>query len=144
MTGKYDDIIHMSRHVSSTRKGMSIHDRAAQFSPFAALTGYEDALEETARVTGKRIEMDDHEKCRMDLRYRHLMQHISQSPEVIVTYFLPDMCKLGGSYVTISGHLKNIRAGFMFLTDGTVIDMQDVICLESALLDNEMDERPEH
>ena len=141
MTGKYDDIIFLSRHVSTKRKAMSMHDRAAQFSPFAALTGYEDSLEETARPTGSRIELDEHEKYQMDMRQQRLMQMGTQQPAITVTYYVTDIYKEGGSYVTISGYLKRIQpqTNSLLMTDGTVISLQDVVRLDSPLFSTEID-----
>ena len=136
MTGKYDDIIHMSRHVSSTRKGMSIHDRAAQFSPFAALVGYEDTLEESARLTGKRIELDESEKYMLDLIQQQLLKQIDRKPEVTVTYFVSDSIKDGGQYITVSGQLHALlpHRRCMILLDGTTIPLDDVLQLDSPIL----------
>ena len=141
MTRQYEDIIHLPYPVTSTRKKMSMIDRAAQFSPFAALVGYDDAIEETARLTGQRIELDENEKYILDLRQQHLLRHHDQNPDVSVTYFCPDDRKSGGSYVTVTGNLKNIlpHADTMSLTDGTVIKLQDVIRLDSSLFANEID-----
>lgn len=146
MTGKYDDIIHLPHHTSPSRKGMSMIDRAAQFSPFAALVGYDDAIEETARLTGQRIELDENEKFMLDLYQQQLLQKLDQRPEVTVTYFLPDEKKEGGSYVSVTGRLKSIQMhpGAMVLTDGTVIYLQDVIRVDSPVLANEIQPRPEN
>jgi hypothetical protein len=145
MTGKYEDIIHLPHHISATRKHMSMIDRAAQFSPFAALVGYEDAIEETARLTGSRIELDESEKYMLDICQQQLLLNIDQRPEVTVTYFAADERKEGGSYVTVTGRLKSIlsHAGTMVLTDGTMIQLQDVIRLDSPILVNEIQTRPE-
>ena len=141
MTEPYEDIIHLPYPVTSNRKKMSMIDRAAQFSPFAALVGYDDAIEETARLTGERIELDENEKYILDLRQQYLLRHLEQSPDVSITYFCPDDRKSGGSYVTATGNLKNIlpHADTMILSDGTVIKLQDVIRLDSSLFANEID-----
>ena len=140
MTGKYDDIIHLPHHTSPSRKGMSMIDRAAQFSPFAALVGYDDAIEETARLTGQRIELDENEKYMLDLKQRHLMALLPQMPQITVTYFSPDERKEGGEYITATGKLKSIlpHADAMILSDGTSICLKDVIRLDSPVFQNEI------
>lgn len=104
----YSDIIHMPHHVSATRKHMSIADRAAQFSPFAALTGYETAIKETARLTEERIELDEDGKALLDVRLRKLLGIQSSHPYVKITFFQSDVRKKGGAYVTVEQHLKKI------------------------------------
>ena len=134
-------MLYLQRPTSPQRKMMSMVDRAAQFSPFAALVGYEDALEETARLTGQRIELDEDEKYILDLRQRKLLTHLGQMPEVTVTYFCPDERKNGGSYMTQTGHLKNIlpHLDTMYLTDGTVIRLSDILSLDSPLFATEIE-----
>ncbi|MBQ7345331.1 MAG: hypothetical protein IJW45_04625 [Oscillospiraceae bacterium] len=140
MTGKYDDIIHLPHHTSPSRKGMSMIDRAAQFSPFAALVGYDDAIEETARLTGQQIELDENEKYILDLKQQHLLTMLPQMPQITVTYFSPDDRKDGGEYVTLTGRLKSIlpHADTMILSDGTSICLKDVIRLDSPVFQNEI------
>lgn len=141
MTGEYDDIIHLSRPILATRKPMAMIDRAAQFSSFAALVGYEEALEETERQTEQRAELDDNERYMLDMKQRYLLEHLSETPEVAVTYFLPDERKSGGSYITITGNLKKIcpNAAVMILADGTRISLADIIGLDSSLLSNQIE-----
>lgn len=106
--GKYDDIIDLPRKVSDSRPRMSDRDRAAQFSPFAALTGYGDAVEETARLTGDKLELDE---CEIELINRKLLElkeRSAECPKISVTYFLPDEKKKGGKYITCSESLKRI------------------------------------
>ena len=95
--GNYDDIIDLPHHVSSTRPRMPMIDRAAQFQPFRALTGYEDAVRETARLTDRRIELTEEEKARLDAALQRLMDSISSRPQVSVTWFQPDKRKAGGA-----------------------------------------------
>jgi len=139
MTGQYEDIIHLPYPVTSKRKRMSMIDRAAQFSPFAALVGYDDAIEETARLTGQRIELDENEKYMLDIRQQHLLTLLPQRPQVTVTYFSPDDRKEGGEYVTITGRLKSIlpHADTMILSDGTRICLKDVIALDIPVFQND-------
>ena len=139
MSGQYEDIIHLSYPVPSKRQRMSMIDRAAQFSPFAALVGYDDAIEETARLTDQRIELDENEKYMLDIRQQHLLTLLPQRPQVTVTYFSPDDRKEGGEYVTITGRLKSIlpHADTMILSDGTRICLKDVIALDSPVFQND-------
>ena len=94
-TNKYDDMIDLPHHVSKTHPPMDIMDRAAQFSPFAALTGYEAAAEETRRLTQPKIELDESEKELLDIRLHDLETQFSQRPEITITYFIPDTQKRG-------------------------------------------------
>ena len=95
----YDDIINLPHHVSKKHPPMSLYARSAQFAPFAALTGYEDAVRETARETNERIEIDDELKLILDGKIQILFEKIKVKPEVTFTYFIPDLRKDGGAYV---------------------------------------------
>ncbi len=105
MENNYDDIINLPHHTSETRPKMSMHDRAAQFSPFAALTGHDAALEETARLTDTRIELDD---CEKEIINEKLMMISDGTQVVTVTYFKPDERKFGGAYVDVTDTVKKI------------------------------------
>ena len=131
MTDKYEDIIHLPHHVSGKRARMSLHDRAAQFAPFAALTGYGDAIDETARRTETRIEPDENAMTELDARFRHLQEKLPEKPEITLTCFVPDTKKTGGAYVETSGVVKKIDsfARMIFLEDGRKIPMDDVVGL---------------
>lgn len=131
----YDDIIDLPRPVSKTRAQMSMLDRAAQFSPFAALTGYEAAIQETARLTDAQIEMEEDRKAVLDRKLSVLAEKLAQQPEVTITYFLPDEKKDGGAYVTISGGIKRIDGveRMILLTNGTKIPIMHVMELESSV-----------
>lgn len=133
---KYEDIIHLPHHVSSKRPQMPMIDRAAQFSPFAALTGYDDAISETGRLTDKKIDLSEEEKEVLDRKQQLLLEKLDKRPALTVTYFVPDAKKSGGAYVTKSGNLKKIDAieRWMQLTDGTKIPLDDVADIESELL----------
>lgn len=109
MTGEYEDIIHLPHHVSSKRPQMSMLDRAAQFSPFAALTGYDDAIQETGRLTEQKIELDEETLEKLDERFQILQEHLCEQPEVRFTYFKPDERKEGGAYLTVSGIVRKIK-----------------------------------
>ena len=137
MKGKtnYEDIINLPHHISSKRPQMSMLDRAAQFSPFAALTGYDDAIHETGRLTDEKIDLSEEEKEALDRKQQILMERLGDHPSLTVTYFVPDAKKSGGAYVTKNGNLKKID-GFerwMMLTDGTKIPLDDVADIESEL-----------
>lgn len=119
MSGPYEDIIHLPHHVSSTRQRMSIGDRAAQFSPFAALAGYEAAIKETERMTGDQIDLDVDEIAALNEKIQMLMEHLDECPEVAVTYFVPDERKSGGCYIQTVGRVKKIDS------DAQVILMDD-------------------
>lgn len=106
--GKYDKIINLPHHVSSTRPHMTMIDRAAQFSPFAALAGYDAAVKETARLTEQQIELDEYEKATLDQRILLLQDRLKELSEVTITYFIPDERKDGGKYVSITGAVKKI------------------------------------
>lgn len=135
MKDQYDDIINLPHHVSKTRPQMSMVDRAAQFSPFAALTGYDAAIKETGRLTDEKVNLSEEEKEALDRKQQILMERLDDHPALTVTYFVPDAKKSGGAYVTKGGNLKKID-GFerwMMLTDGTKIPLDDVADIESEL-----------
>ena len=113
---RYDDIINLPHHVSPTRQRMSMHDRAAQFAPFAALVGYDDAVAETARLTESRPELDEQEQRAINERLAYIADHIHEQPDVRIQYFVPDDRKSGGIIASISGKIKK-----MSLIDGTII-----------------------
>lgn len=108
---------------------MSMIDRAAQFQPFRALTGYEDAVRETARLTDERLELTEDEKAVLDRRLQELADRIDRQPQVTLTYFQPDTRKAGGSYVTATGCLKKIDdyTGTLFLSNGERILIEDIV-----------------
>lgn len=106
--GKYDDIINLPHYEPKNHKRMSMYARAAQFAPFAALTGYDDSVKETARLTNKRIEIDEEVKAMLDWKLQELQEDISTGPTATITYFIPDAKKSGGKYVTVTGTVKKI------------------------------------
>ncbi len=136
-TNKYDDMIDLPHHVSKTHPPMDIMDRAAQFNPFAALTGYDDEIREAARFTCEKILLAEDEKRVLDKKLQGLMQRIHEHPELEVTYFIADEKKTGGVYQTLQGVLKKIDAiqRTLVLMDGTRIEMQDILRLESRIFD---------
>jgi len=127
--GKYDDIIHLPHHVSATRPRMSPQDRAAQFSPFAALTGYEAVISETGRLTGSRVELSEDRKTELDAVQQQLAAVLTECPMVTVTYFVEDERKSGGEYVTLTGSVcrLNTHLRFLQMTDGTQIPLDDIL-----------------
>lgn len=131
----YEDIVDLPHHVSPTRPRMSRADRAAQFSPFAALTGHDAAVRETARRTASRIETAEDKQQELDLKLNLLSQVLPSRPEVTITYFVPDTRKVGGAYVTAGGTLKRIdsRKRILLLEDDTAIPADDVLELESPI-----------
>lgn len=108
---------------------MPIAERAAQFSPFAALTGYGDAVKETARVTDEKIELDEDAKEILDEKLRRIQEQTEEHPEIEITCFQPDDRKKGGSYITITGCIKKIDQSKMIMTmqDKTEISIKDII-----------------
>lgn len=134
MNGKYDEIIDLPHHVSKTRPQMPMSDRAAQFSPFAALTGYDSAIKETGRLTDEKIELGEESLTALNARYQMLMDVLAEGPEVRITYFKPDERKAGGAYVTITGAIRMIDDfEQIIMQDGTRIPMDDVLSLEGEL-----------
>lgn len=132
---KYDEIIDIPHHVSKTRPQMPMSDRAAQFSPFAALAGYDAAVKETGRLTDEKIELDEESLTALNVRYQVLMDALAEEPEVRITYFKPDERKSGGAYVTTVGAVKKIDdfEQTIIMQDGTRIPMGDVLSLEGEL-----------
>lgn len=133
---RYDDIINLPHHVSKTRPPMSIINRAAQFSPFAALTGYDDAIEETARLTDMRVELDEAAKTILDKKLRIIQEHLNSQPEVTITYFRQDEKKEGGTYVSVSGTVKKID-GYkrtLLMQDGISIKNDDIISITGEIV----------
>lgn len=126
--GKYDDIINLPHHVSKTRPRMSLEQRSAQFAPFAALTGYEDEISETGRLTIDRIELNEEAKQILDRTLQAITKRISTQPAVTITYFVPDTKKDGGAYVTVSGNIKKIDKykNIIVLTDKTEISITEI------------------
>ena len=132
MSGKYDDIINLPHHVSPTRPQMSMIDRAAQFSPFQALTGYEDAILETGRLTDARIEMTEDELDALNAKYQLLMDTIGTGIEVSITYFKQDDRKAGGAYLTERDVVKKVDTynRRILMRNGTCIPMDDIFDID--------------
>ena len=105
---RYDDMLALPHHVSKTHPQMSPENRVAQFAPFAALTGYDAAVKETARLTDKRIELDDGDKILLNGKLQLIQENRKACPEVAITFFQPDEKKDGGAYVTVAGIVKKV------------------------------------
>lgn len=132
---KYDDIFILPHYVSGTRARMSPIDRAAQFSPFAALTGYDAAIRETGRRTDAYIEKDEQNIGILNEKLRMIAQYLPQQPEITVTYFQPDERKSGGAYVTVTASVERIDQyqQQIILTNGSRIRFSRIFGLDSAL-----------
>lgn len=135
-SGKYDSIIDLPHYQSSRRPHMSNYDRAAQFSPFAALTGYEASVAEAGRPTVERLELSEDRAQFLNSCLVLLEEHLQEQPEVRITCFQPDEQKNGGSYVTISGRVKRIveQERKLILTDKTEIRLEDIFNIEGELI----------
>lgn len=127
-TNKYDDIIELPHPVSKKHPKMSIHDRAAQFSAFAALTGHKAAIQETERLVDKKIELDENEIQLLNEKLAMVYELLDQHPEVEVTYFVKDSRKDGGKYVTVEGGVKKIDVYHQLLIfeDGTEVLVDNI------------------
>jgi len=132
---KYMDIINMPHHVSTKHTPMSRYERAAQFAPFAALTGYEDIIEEEGRITDSRIDINDEAKYILDNKMQILMNDIVNRPIVSITYFLPDEKKAGGKYVTLDEKIKkiDILKHTIITESGTVIPTNDIVDIQGEI-----------
>lgn len=128
MSGRYDDIMDLPHHISTTRLPMSMTDRAAQFSPFAALTGYDDAIRETGRLTDAESLLSEDALCDLDLKFHLLAEQLRENPTVHITYFRPDDRKKGGAYITVSGIVKKIdlTEQMIRMADGLSIPMAHI------------------
>ena len=135
MKGPYDDIINLPHHVSKTRQRMSMLDRAAQFSPFAALTGYDATIKETGRLTDEKIELDEGALTILNMKFQTLIDNLKEQPDVSITYFKPDIRKTGGSYETVTGVIKKINdfERTIVFKDETVVLMDNVVNIEGTL-----------
>lgn len=132
MKPDYSDIIHLPHHVSKTHPQMSMHDRAAQFSPFAALTGYDSAILETARLTEEKITLNEDMQELLDIKFQQLLEHLSEKPLISIPFFA-DKRKQGGSYVSISGTVKklDLLQRILTLENGMQIFLDDILSIEA-------------
>ena len=131
----YEDIVDLPHHVSRKHPQPTMADRAARFTPFAAITGYEEMVLEEARVTDDRIEMDESSKAALNEKLNMILEFIDEQPEVSITYFEPDKRKAGGAYVTVTGTVKRIDEyeHLVIMTDGKKINIDEIYNLQSEL-----------
>ena len=129
---KYDDIKHLTRPQYDDLHPMSMHDRAAQFSPFAALVGYDDAVAETARLTDSKLELTEDEMSMLNANLNRLLDSLDEQPQISVTYFVPDEKKSGGKYVEKHGVVRiyDSYANELVFTDGVRIAVADMAKLD--------------
>lgn len=129
---KYDDIINLPHHVSETRTPMPMENRAAQFAPFAALTGHDDAIAETARLTSAKHELSPAESVKLS---RKLLYALEKEAVVTITHFQPDSHKQGGSYRQITGKIKKIsqQENLLILTDRRAVPLPDILNIEGPI-----------
>lgn len=128
----YDYIINMPHHVSETHPQMSMHDRAAQFSPFVALTGHSDAVKETARLTDEKAELTEDEISALNQKLNYLTEHAEERPEITVEYFVPDERKSGGAYITVTGNFRRIDeySQNIIMANGGEIPIKDIFIIQ--------------
>lgn len=129
----YEDIINLPHHISKTHPQMPMSDRAAQFSPFAALTGYDEAINEAGRLTCNKILLSEDAKEDLDRKMQQILSCLSSSPVVSVIYYEPDPFKEGGCYKTITGQIKCVSdiERNLIMSDGTIIPLDNVFDLNS-------------
>ena len=134
---RYDDIINLSHHVSTTHPRMSMIGRAAQFSPFAALTGYEAAIKETARLTDQRIELNEDEITFLREKLQIIKEQLPECPEIQITYFEPDETKAGGAYRKKIGHVKKIDEyeRIVIMEDKDKIAIDEIVSIDGSIFD---------
>lgn len=140
MSSAYDEFLNLPHHVSADLPHMSMQNRAAQFAPFAALTGFESIIKETCRQTAHRIELDESAKEALDKKLQRLLQVLHVHPQISITFFKPDEKKDGGAYICITGTIKKID-GYgenLIMTDGTQIPISEITSLQGDLLNDEI------
>lgn len=132
---KYDDIIHLPHPTSKKHPRMSAWNRAAQFSPFAALTGHGEAIRETERLTDTFTELLEDQKAQLDEQLQLLREHLSFRPSVEITFFQPDDKKSGGSYLTVQGQVKKLDndSRRILFADGTAVALEQICAIQSEL-----------
>ena len=134
----YEDIINLPHHTSKKYPRMSLEARSAQFAPFAALTGYDEVLIETARLTNERVEIDETIKVIIDSKLQIIKEHIMQKPLITFMYFVPDLKKDGGKYVTVTGNVKKIDEyrNVLILENNTEIPISEIIDINGNIVKN--------
>ena len=138
MNKNYDDIINLPHHVSKKRPQMTIEQRSAQFAPFAALTGYDEKVKETARLTDRKIELEDGQKEILNNKLLYILENIDSKPEITFTYFVNDTKKSGGKYIKKTGIVRKIDMieQYVQFIDKTKIDICDIISIEADLFND--------
>ena len=135
MNNRYNEIINLPHHVSKTRPQMPMSDRAAQFAPFAALTGYDAAIKETGRLTDEKIEMDEEALNILNMKFQILVDSLDDEPEVTFTYFKPDERKAGGAYIEVTSTEKKVDdfERLIIMQNGTKMPMDDILNIEGEI-----------
>ena len=125
----YDDIINLKRPISKKHKPMSLYNRAAQFAPFAALTGYDDVIDETGRLTDEMLQLDEYQKSDINNQLLYLIEN--KDVVASYTYFIKDKYKKGGSYITVVGNIKKVDLDnhIIVLEDKTVVNIEDIAAI---------------
>jgi len=136
MNNNYEDIINLPYNGSKRHNKMSLYDRSAQFAPFSALTGYDEQVKETGRLTDKKIEIDDGLRSLLNSKLNLISDNIKSKPLITFTYFIKDKKKDGGKYITTTGNVRKVDdiESTVTLTDGTIINLYDVIDITGELL----------
>ncbi len=134
----YDDIINIKNYKSRKRPQMSIYNRSAQFSPFAALTGYEESIDEASRITLSKLTISQDDKKILDIKFNILNDNLSEKPLVNIIYFIDDLKKQGGKYINKEGYIKKFDyvEKLIILDDNTKINIKNIIDIESEIFDN--------
>lgn len=137
---KYDDIINLPHPVSKKHPQMSLEARSAQFAPFASLTGYDEVIRETARLTNERIDIDESIKTNLDWKLQMIEEQLSNQLVITFTYFVPDLKKKGGKYVTVTGVVKKIDEykHLVILEDKTEIPITELIEISGDVFNMEI------
>lgn len=123
---KYDSIINLPHYELRNHQRMSVESRAAQFSPFAALTGYSDSVKETARLTDKKRDLSEDMKSKIDMKLQLIEDHINERPEITVLYFVKDKKKSGGEYLEYTGKVRRID----IVNKNIIFTDKNIICLD--------------
>lgn len=141
MMNNYEDIINLPHHVSTKRPQMPLKDRAAQFAPFAALTGHDEAIKETARLTDERIELDESTLAILNDKIQIILDNLDIEPEITVTYFKPDDKKSGGIYIDHTGVVKRIDdfEKTVIFTDKVIIPIEDILDIQGTVFSSFFD-----
>jgi len=134
----YDDIINIKNYKSRKRPQMSIYNRSAQFSPFAALTGYEESIDEASRIALSKLTISQDDKKILDIKFNILNDNLSEKPLVNIIYFIDDLKKQGGKYINKEGYIKKFDyvEKLIILDDNTKINIKNIIDIESEIFDN--------